>query len=85
MHFFCNICLDPDGSLNYETHSIIYKFLDDKLFMPFQSIQLTAAMQWLPIMVCDIYNLFYKYYSNNCLVNDFFIDRFPNILILLFK
>ncbi|XP_075234903.1 closca isoform X2 [Lycorma delicatula] len=41
---------EPDETLNYETHSIIYKFSDDKYFMPFQSIKVSAPIQWLPVM-----------------------------------
>ncbi|XP_015834885.2 uncharacterized protein clos isoform X1 [Tribolium castaneum] len=39
---------DSDGTINYATDSLIYKFVDN-YFIPFQTFRLNGIEQWLPI------------------------------------
>lgn len=47
--------LGASGERNYEVGSIIYKYVDD-YFIPFQSVELSGAMEWLPVVCISTYN-----------------------------
>lgn len=44
--------IDFDGHVNYETNSIVYKYVED-YFMPFQSFKLDYIQEWLPAVVSE--------------------------------
>lgn len=46
--------LDINGEMTDETKSVIYKFADD-FFIPFQSLTLKHAIEWLPVVVRSLH------------------------------